>query len=990
MLKGIKIKSITATLILLVSATLSYAQYYSWGADPVRLKWMESKGKQASVIYPRSAERIGVTTLYLTEQIRPYINYGFTLPPLDLPFVIHPENMSSNGLVMWLPKRVEFLSTPSIDSYSMPWLKQLVAHEYRHAAQYNNLNVGFIKFLSYILGEQSSTIGLIFMPLWMMEGDATMCETEASSFGRALQPSFTLEYRAMGDIVNKYRNSDKFFCGSYRDFIPDHYKLGYQMVAHGNDLAGRVMANDMASYGARHPWMIISEGWRMKRLFGFSSKSLFNSTFSSLHSFWSALPHVENSSQPTAAPARDSYTTYSDPIWVEGKIISLKSSLSQPSQIVALDPTTGNEQTICYTGNVSTRPIYDRVNNRLWWTEYRRSVMFEQKVKSSLCYIDLDSKQPRTANMQRKNILYPTPDDDGGLAWIEYKSDGIYSFHHRLCDGTEMEFSLLFGNEVHSLAWDNLTRAHYCLITSDKGMHIAKIDSQHNLTPLTKPAYITLSKLRAEDGKLYFGSISSGKDEVHCIDLSSGKEYQLSESIYGSFDPAPTSEGKLLMTTYDSLGYMTAWQPMDKLQREVSYSALPRNVVNPPHTKWNIINLDTVSISPPKEQLEAVPQKTRRYRKVATLFNVHSWAPLSYDPFSLSEDGSIYMNLGATVMTQNLLSSMQGFFTYGWSGSQGHIIKGSLRYYGLGPTISLNATYGGHQNIYPIYTYNPDKHEIEFPEAPHHGKYYSFGAHISFPLMFQRGYHTRYVIASAGWEFSNGLVANTGKLSFNDGISNIATIGYSKGLHLTQFSLAYQDMVRMAPRDFAPRWGITASASYATNPANGNFSDLAALYTKIYTPGFMPHNSLTLAVAYQNSFGGFQSDEAVSALRFRSTKLLPRGFDSSQIENKNYMAMSLNYQLPLCYPDGGWQGIIYCKRIRFNAGVDAACFQYAQFHQQGKVNHKWHNLLSYGGDIIFDINVLSQPASATTSLKLSFYQPSEGGFYFSAGMELPF
>ena len=84
----------------------------------------------------------------------------------------------------------------------MPWLKQLVAHEYRHAAQYNNLNVGFVKALSYILGQQSSTIGLIYMPLWMMEGDATMCETESSSFGRALQPSFTLEYRAMGDIAN--------------------------------------------------------------------------------------------------------------------------------------------------------------------------------------------------------------------------------------------------------------------------------------------------------------------------------------------------------------------------------------------------------------------------------------------------------------------------------------------------------------------------------------------------------------------------------------------------------------------------------------------------------------------------------------------------------------------------------------------------------------------------------------------------------------------
>ena len=100
--------------------------------------------------------------------------------------------------------------------------------------------------------------------------------------------------------------------------------------------------------------------------------------------------------------------------------------------------------------------------------------------------------------------------------------------------------------------------------------------------------------------------------------------------------------------------------------------------------------------------------------------------------------------------------------------------------------------------------------------------------------------------------------------------------------------------------------------------------------------------------------------------------------------------MSLNYQLPVCYPDGGWQGIVYFKRIRLNAGFDLARFQAPIFYQEGKVGHEWHNLHAYGGDIILDVNLLNQPASATTALKLSFYQPSEGSFYFSAGVELPF
>ena len=74
---------------------------------------MQAKGEKSNVIYPQHASQIGLTTYYFTDRMRPYIGYGFTLPPLDLPFVVHPENMQSNGLVMWLPKRVEFLSTPA-------------------------------------------------------------------------------------------------------------------------------------------------------------------------------------------------------------------------------------------------------------------------------------------------------------------------------------------------------------------------------------------------------------------------------------------------------------------------------------------------------------------------------------------------------------------------------------------------------------------------------------------------------------------------------------------------------------------------------------------------------------------------------------------------------------------------------------------------------------------------------------------------------------
>ena len=983
------VKYLILTVVAVVATSEATAQYYSWGADPLGLKWMKGSTPNVEVIYPKSASQIGHTTLYYADRLNPYISYGYKLPALDLPFVIHPENMKSNGLVMWLPKRVEFLSSPSIDGYSMPWLKQLVAHEYRHAAQYNNLNVGFVKALSYILGQQSSTIGLIYMPLWMMEGDATLYETQSSSFGRGRQPRFTLEYRAMGNITNKYRNSDKFFCGSYREFIPDHYQMGYQMVLYGNQLAGRQMANEMAAFGPRHPWNII-EGLRMKKLFGFSSKQLFNKTFDHLTDFWAEQPLPQNSSQTLPTPRIKSYTTYKHPQSIADKgILLLKEDLDKPSRFVLLDEQTGHERRLCYTGDVSTRPIYDATNQRVWWTEYRRSTMFQERVRSTLCYMDIEKGRPRSIR-NRHNILYPTPDDTNGLAWIEYNHNGIYSFHYRRHDGAEQSKELPFGQEIHSLAWDNLTRTFYCIITVDEGMWIAEIDSKYNIRPLTRPAYITLSNLRAADGRLYYGSIASGRDEIHCYDIAAKREYQLTTSRYGSFDAAPAPNGEILLTSYDSLGYHPASQREDKIWQEVEYASTPKEVVNPPFEQWDIINLDTIKISQADTAAIASPLKVKRYRKGLNLFKFHSWAPLSYDPFALSEEGNISMNVGATVMTQNLLSSMQGFFTYGYNASEGSIWKGSLRYYGLGPTISLNATYGGSQNIYPIYFYNTESHNFELPLPPNRGKYYSFGVDISFPLLFQRGYHTRQLVAAMGWDYSNGLVANIGKLSFNNGISNIATIGYKEGLHLTSFTIGFQDVVRQAHRDFAPPWGFAAQAAYAINPTNNSFSDLLVLYSKIFTPGFFAHNSLTLAMVYQTSIGGFQSQDALSALTFKSSMMLLRGFNASQIENRNYTAASLNYQFPICYPDGGIPGILYFKRIRLNIGADVARYQRTALDQQSGIFYRWHNINSFGGDIIFDVNVFKQPAAATSAFKLSFYRPSEGRFYISAGVELPF
>lgn len=433
------------------------AQYYSWGADAAALRWKHLRTEDVRVVFPDTASALAHRTLYYIQAVRPTITHGFSHPPLKIPFVLHTENFQSNGLVMWMPKRIEFLTTPSVDSYSMPWVKQLVAHEYRHAVQYNNLNRGLIRILSYLIGQQGSTVGLLFMPLWALEGDAVMNETEMSSYGRGRQPRFTIEYRALGYEVLRRRNCDKWFCGSFRDFVPDHYQMGYQMVAYGYDRYGDGIWDKTLRYGVRNAYMLtFSTSVALRKFYGTGEGILFRDAFADLNRFWDSLPKVTDSGRTLTPLPEKNYTTYTHPVSLnDTTLVALKTDFDRPSRLVAVDSRTGRERRRTWTGLVSSRPTTD--GQRVWWTEYRRSLLFPERVNSRLVVLAPGKKRPRNAPKLR-NVLYPTPiGRSGALAWVEYTPDGHYTIVAEDSLRQRTAWPMPGFSEVHGFFFDNAT-----------------------------------------------------------------------------------------------------------------------------------------------------------------------------------------------------------------------------------------------------------------------------------------------------------------------------------------------------------------------------------------------------------------------------------------------------------------------------------------------------------------------------------------------------
>lgn len=969
-----------ALLPLLLGVQGARAQYYTWGSDAPQ-RWQVLRDGDVRVVAPDTAATLARRTLHWIRAVRPTVGEGFTHGPLRIPFVLHAENAEANGLVMYLPKRVDFLASPAVESYSMPWTKQLVAHEYRHAVQYANLDRGVVRVLSRLLGQQGSTVGLLFMPLWALEGDAVLNETVMSTYGRGLQPSFSMGYRAAGRVGldrrgRERRNVDRWFCGSYRDFIPDHYALGYQLCAHAYDRYGENVWDKVGRYGVRNPYTLAPTHIALRKYYGTSVRALFRETFDRLERHWAPLAEVEANSRPLVAADTTDYTTWRWPLPLpDGGTVAVKSSYARTAAFVAID-SAGHEQVLARVGNLSTRPVLE--GQTLYWTEYEQSPLFEERVSSRLWRFEIgrDRRPHRVASV--RSALYPTPSPEG-LAWIEYRPEGRYA----LVVAQQTRCLLPVGEELHGLAWDDRTQHFYTLLTDDNGMSLARLDEE-GAHPLQEPAYITLSDLRAADGSLYFGSIASGLDEAHRYDLAEGREVRLTRSPYGSFAPAPSASG-VLVTTYDRTGYRPA-RVTEPLGEPVERRSTPVDRVNPPRRTWQAVNLDTVRFTAADSVRQSAEVPARRFRRALHALNPHSWAPVAFNPFQAVDEHEIALNFGATLLSQNLLSNTEAFVSYGWSDREGSLVDLALRYNGLGVELGIEAAFGGNQRLYSLASYDSENGQMQYQPIPKIGKYRSVTLSAALPLLFDRGARVRRLTLSAAWNWSNGLVAELDRIEWEGSrIANLEQIGYRKGLHKLTAGIGFMEQVRLAYRDFLPRWGYQLQAAYALDPTNRDFADLCTLYGRLYLPGVARHHSLTVAAAWQQSLGGYRFPAGQRPLTFKSALLVPRGFTTSEIQTDGYAALSADYRLPLCYPEWGIPSVLFIKRIRLGAGFDLASFRIPAAQGSSRTT-----IRSCGIEAAFDFNVLRMPDSATSSLTLSLFRPSKGGTWIAASLGLPF
>jgi hypothetical protein len=332
-------------------SVVTWGQYFQTGQDPASIKWRQINTNNFQLIYPDYYEEQAQKLAAIMEKVYQYKSPTLQHKPAKISIILHTQTVKSNGLVAWAPKRSEFYTTPHQGIYSQDWLKQLAVHEFRHVVQIDKIDSELPKIVKILLGEQG-TAGIfgIYFPWWFIEGDAVVTETALTNSGRGRFPSFLMEHKAQLVEKGSYKY-DKAYNGSVKDFVPNHYPLGYYLVGetrqkYGSNVWGKVMDR----VGDK-PFSLNPFNKALKNTTGFNKVQLYNSVFDSLQNSWiredqlfSTFPSI------IISPKNKYYSNYSFNHWVgESLLVSYKTTLKRTPAFVAIDKF-GKERKLFKTG----------------------------------------------------------------------------------------------------------------------------------------------------------------------------------------------------------------------------------------------------------------------------------------------------------------------------------------------------------------------------------------------------------------------------------------------------------------------------------------------------------------------------------------------------------------------------------------------------------------------------------------------------------------
>ena len=424
-------------LLLFVFFSATDASGQRFGGTPNRIKYVQIENDTVQVIFPEGMNYWGQRVANLAIFMAKVNDSSMVTTPIKTSIIIRNLTTVPNGFVAFAPYRSELFTTPPFNQFNgiTSWTDMLTLHEYRHVQQYSKIMYKRKWWPEHILFGEAGWAGISYVvwPNWYFEGDAVKVETMYSSSGRGRVPEFYLQFPALRAMGNKY-NFEKTRSGSFKDFVPNHYNLGYHLTASLEQEFGAGTWDEIATSSTRK-YALMS--LRIKKVTGLNNRLLY-----------------EKSMQAMDAVIGDS-VVYSDPLVLQydekdynqyelvksledGSIIYLKSSFKA---IPAYYIFNGKEEKKLFEpGYRPNEHWFDIKNNQLIWVEFIPDLLWQNINYSALKIIDIKAGKSQYTAVKKSKWFYPKwSDNEDKIGVVELNENGMQNLILIDSDGMEIE-----------------------------------------------------------------------------------------------------------------------------------------------------------------------------------------------------------------------------------------------------------------------------------------------------------------------------------------------------------------------------------------------------------------------------------------------------------------------------------------------------------------------------------------------------------------------
>lgn len=905
-------------LLVLISFSLSPVLAQTFGGNPSSVKWKQIDTDTVRIIYPTGldsmAQRIAAISHYL--QKRQPASIGAHTRKIDI--VLQNEVTYSNGYVGLGPYRSEFFLVPPqnpLELGAQSWADNLATHEFRHIQQYGNFRHGISKLMSVLFGQDGQAVANgAAVPDWFFEGDAVYQETMVSQQGRGRLPAFFNGYKSLL-FSNRQYSYMKLRNGSLRQYVPDHYRLGYLLVAYGREKYGDDFWHRVTQDAVRFKPLVYPFQGAVRRHAGISYDRFVKDALEYYQAQWNRQP--SDSIQWLTDTHRKEVVNYQYPyVTGTGNVITLRnSSRSIPAFYERKENGTAHKIAV---RDIANDNYFSYNNGKLAYAAWQPHIRWGNKEYSIIRLLDVETGRSRvitrktryfspdiahngqrlvatefTAGQQSGIVLldsngnklrswqnkagyvYSFPKfsaDDKFIYWLNRNPAGEMAIERQAVAGGEVETVLGFANRLISYpVVQGGTLLYTCSNNGNDEIWAYLPDQDGTAGALVggNPANQQQAAEIRQPGIKQPGEI---KRQREIGQPAGGGHFRLATYKTGLYQAGLTKLGGLVTTAFTADGYrLGALEPRWQEVLENGDSLKNLYVKHPFQPVWN-------------QTLEQVPggsYPVRKYSKTKGLFNFHSWQPDYDDP-----------EFSFTIYGENVLNTLRSELAYVYNENEGFSRVGYTGTYGgwfVQPFVSLNKTW--QRRI----RYNQDT-SFYWNE--------SVGtAGLRLPLVLSGGKQYRSLVFTSSY---NAVDANWTGLAKK-------LLQPTSFVNYIESRIQYTGQIQAAPQHIYPHWGQTLLLQYKQLLNQGGRSRQLLASGNVYLPGAAASHSIVLS-------GAWQARDTVGVYSFASSFPFSRGYQA--VDFPRMWRVGANYHLPLCLPDWGLAQIVYFRRIRANLFYD--------------------------------------------------------------------